>query len=47
VRAEAELETPLRLARYFGGSAALWLRLQMAYDLAQKIAAEITLAAAE
>jgi hypothetical protein len=42
-------ETALRLARYFGGSAAIWLRLQIAYDLsraeatlAAKIAAEIT-----
>jgi addiction module HigA family antidote len=42
-------ETALRLARYFGGSAALWLRLQIAYDLARaetelaaRIAAEIT-----
>jgi addiction module HigA family antidote len=46
-------ETALRLARYFGGSAAFWLRLQMAYDLARaetelaaKIAAEVTPAAA-
>jgi addiction module HigA family antidote len=46
-------ETALRLARYFGGSAAIWLRLQVAYDLsraeaelAAKIAAEITPAAA-
>jgi antitoxin HigA-1 len=46
-------ETALRLARYFGGSAALWLRLQIAYDLdraeaelATKIAAEVTPAAA-
>jgi addiction module HigA family antidote len=46
-------ETALRLARYFGGSAAIWLRLQVAYDLARaeaeladKIAAEITPAAA-
>ncbi|MFZ2006829.1 MAG: HigA family addiction module antitoxin [Stellaceae bacterium] len=46
-------ETALRLARYFGGSAALWLRLQASYDLAQaeaaladKIAAEVTPAAA-
>ncbi len=46
-------ETALRLARYFGGSAAIWLRLQIAYDLcraetepAAKIAAEITPAAA-
>jgi addiction module HigA family antidote len=44
-------ETALRLARYFGGSAVLWLRLQMAYDLAraeadlaQRIAAEIVTA---
>ncbi|HEY1299952.1 MAG TPA: HigA family addiction module antitoxin [Stellaceae bacterium] len=27
-------ETELRLARYFGGSAAIWLRLQTAYDQA-------------
>jgi addiction module HigA family antidote len=46
-------ETALRLARYFGGSAAIWLRLQMSYDLARseaelaaKIAAEVTPAAA-
>jgi addiction module HigA family antidote len=46
-------ETALRLARYFGGSAAIWLRLQVSYDLARaetelaaKIAAEITPAAA-
>jgi antitoxin HigA-1 len=46
-------ETALRLARYFGGSAAIWLRLQVAYDLsraetelASKIAAEVTPAAA-
>ena len=46
-------ETALRLARYFGGSAAMWLRLQATYDLARaeteladKIAAEITPAAA-
>ncbi len=46
-------ETALRLARYFGGSAAIWLRLQMAYDLARaeaelahKIAAEVPPAAA-
>jgi addiction module HigA family antidote len=45
-------ETALRLARYFGGSAAIWLRLQVAYDLARaeaalskKIAAEVTPAA--
>ncbi|TMJ57971.1 MAG: HigA family addiction module antidote protein [Alphaproteobacteria bacterium] len=46
-------ETALRLARYFGGSPAIWLRLQVAYDLdraeaelAAKIAAEVTPAAA-
>src|SRR5712675_630058 len=46
-------ETALRLARYFGGSPAIWLRLQVAYDLsraeaelADKIAAEIIPAAA-
>jgi addiction module HigA family antidote len=46
-------ETALRLARYFGGSAAIWLRLQVTYDLARaeaelggKIAAEVTPAAA-
>jgi antitoxin HigA-1 len=46
-------ETALRLARYLGGSAAIWLRLQVSYDLARaetelaaKIAAEITPAAA-
>lgn len=46
-------ETALRLARYFGGSAAIWLRLQMSYDLARaeaklaaKIAAEVVPAAA-
>lgn len=46
-------ETALRLARYFGGSATIWLRLQIAYDLARaesqlaaKIAAEVTPAAA-
>jgi addiction module HigA family antidote len=46
-------ETALRLARYFGGSAAIWLRLQVAYDLARaeaelaaQIAAEVTPAAA-
>jgi antitoxin HigA-1 len=46
-------ETALRLARYFGSSAGIWLRLQVAYDLqraevelATKIAAEITPAAA-
>ena len=26
-------DAALRLARYFGGSAAVWLRLQVAYDL--------------
>jgi antitoxin HigA-1 len=46
-------ETALRLSRYFGGSAAIWLRLQLAFDLAHaetelaaKIAAEVTPAAA-
>jgi addiction module HigA family antidote len=46
-------ETALRLARYFGGSPGIWLRLQVAYDLsraetelADKIAAEVTPAAA-
>ena len=46
-------DTALRLARYFGGSAAFWLRLQLAYDLAQaearlgrKIATEVQPAAA-
>ncbi len=46
-------ETALRLARYFGGSAAIWLRLQVSYDLARaetefgaRIADEITPAAA-
>jgi addiction module HigA family antidote len=46
-------ETALRLARYFGGSAAIWLRLQVAYELSRaeaelgaKIAAEVTPAAA-
>jgi addiction module HigA family antidote len=46
-------ETALRLARYFGGSPAIWLRLQIAHDLsraeaelAAKIAAEVTPAAA-
>jgi addiction module HigA family antidote len=46
-------ETALRLARYFGGSATIWLRLQANYDLARaeaelaaKIASEITPAAA-
>ena len=46
-------ETALRLARYFGGSPAVWLRLQVAYDLARaetelaaKIEAEVTPAAA-
>jgi addiction module HigA family antidote len=37
VRGQREIspETALRLARYFGGSAAIWLRLQTAYDLAR------------
>jgi antitoxin HigA-1 len=46
-------ETALRPARYFGGSAAIWLRLQVAYDLAcaeaelaAKIETEVTPAAA-
>lgn len=46
-------ETAPRLARFFGGSAAIWLRLQLAYDLdraeaqiAARIAAEVTPAAA-
>lgn len=46
-------ETALRLARYFSGSASIWLRLQASYDLARaetelaaKIAAEVTPAAA-
>jgi addiction module HigA family antidote len=46
-------ETALRLARYFGGSPAIWLRFQVAYDLdraetelSAKIAAEVTPAAA-
>jgi addiction module HigA family antidote len=46
-------ETALRLARYFGGSATIWLRLQTAYDLARaeaeltpRIEAEVTPAAA-
>src|SRR5207253_11131332 len=46
-------ETALRLARYFGGSPAIWLRLQVAHDLsraeaelAAKIAAEVTPGAA-
>jgi len=46
-------ETALRFARYFGGSAAIWLRLQVAYDLARaeaelaaKIAVEVTPTAA-
>ncbi len=46
-------ETALRLARYFGGSAAIWLRLQVAFDLARaeadlaaQINAEVTPAAA-
>ena len=40
-------ETALRLARYFGGSAALWLRLQIAYDLARAEAELATRTAAE
>jgi antitoxin HigA-1 len=46
-------EAALRLARYFGGSAAIWLRLQVAYDLSRAesdlaagIAAEVNPAAA-
>jgi addiction module HigA family antidote len=46
-------ETALRLARYFGGSAAIWMLLQMAYDLARaeveiapKVAADVTPATA-
>src|SRR5438477_13212892 len=46
-------ETALRFARYLGGSAAIWLRLQVAYDLSRaeaalsdRIAAEINPAAA-
>jgi antitoxin HigA-1 len=46
-------DTALRLARYLGGSAAIWLRLQVAYDLSQaeakfgsKIASEVNPAAA-
>lgn len=46
-------ETALRLARYFGGSAAIWLRLQVTYDLSraeaelsERIAAEVIPAAA-
>jgi len=46
-------DTALRLARYFGGTAEIWLRLQLAYDLAaaerdlgQKVAAEVQPAAA-
>ena len=46
-------ETALRLARYFGGTPAIWLRLQVAYDLSRaeaelsdKIVAEVTPAAA-
>jgi plasmid maintenance system antidote protein VapI len=47
------LAIALRLARYFGGSPAIWLRLQVAHDLARaeaelaaKIKAEVTPAAA-
>jgi addiction module HigA family antidote len=44
-------ETALRLARYFGGSPAIWLRLQVDLasaeaELAAKIEAEVTPAAA-
>jgi addiction module HigA family antidote len=46
-------DTALRLARYFGGTAAIWLRLQVSYDLARaevelgaKIVAEVQPAAA-
>ncbi len=46
-------DTALRLARFLGGSAEIWLRLQAAYDLAKaerelgaRIAAEVTPAAA-
>jgi antitoxin HigA-1 len=46
-------ETALRLARYFGSSATIWMRLQASYDLAraeaelaEKIATEVTPAAA-
>ena len=46
-------DTALRLARYFGGSPVIWLRLQVAYDLSRaeaeltdKIIAEVTPAAA-
>jgi antitoxin HigA-1 len=46
-------ETALRLVRYFGGSGAIWLRLQVAYDLsraeselAARLAAEVNPAAA-
>lgn len=55
VRGERSItpETALRLARYFGGSPGIWLRLQVAYDLcraeaefAEKIAAEVAPAAA-
>jgi antitoxin HigA-1 len=41
-------DTALRLARYFGGTASIWLRLQVAHDLSlaerelgAKIAAEV------
>jgi plasmid maintenance system antidote protein VapI len=51
--ARGDAETALRLARHFGSSAAIWLRLQVAYDLSHaeaefpaKIAAEVTPAAA-
>jgi addiction module HigA family antidote len=46
-------DTALRLARYFGGTAEIWLQLQLAYDLAvaerdlgKKVAAEVQPAAA-
>jgi antitoxin HigA-1 len=46
-------DTALRLARYFGGTASIWLRLQIAYDLSRaerelgaKIAAEVVPVAA-
>lgn len=46
-------DTALRLARYFGASAGIWLRLQVAYDLSRteamvgaRIAAEVRPAAA-
>jgi antitoxin HigA-1 len=46
-------ETALRLARYLGGSASIWLRLQVAHDLSRaerelgaRIEAEVTPVAA-